>query len=118
LRAAKKPQLIFWNEIATGSGWNLGHSLLAENFACGEKTAFDFLEQNFHRLSMESWTLCFGGKLKTLRATKQPQLIFWNKFSPGITGEKAGRVLPLCNSSSGYARKNWVGFHIWNIIAD
>jgi hypothetical protein len=71
LRAVKEPQLSFWNKIATGSGWNLGHSLLAENFACGEKTAFDFVEQNFHRLSMESWTLCFGGKLKTLRAAKR-----------------------------------------------
>jgi hypothetical protein len=40
---------------------------------------------------MESWALCFGGKLKTLRAVKKPQLIFWNKISPGISGEKAGR---------------------------
>ncbi len=86
LRAAKKPQLIFWN--------------------------------NFHRLSVEFWVLCFGGKLKTLCATKKPQLIFWNKFSPGITGEKAGRVFTLCKASSGHTRKNWVGFHTWNLIAD
>jgi hypothetical protein len=46
LRAAKKPQLTFWNKISTGSPWNLGHSLLVENFACGEKPAVDFLEQN------------------------------------------------------------------------
>jgi hypothetical protein len=51
---------------------------------------------NFHKLSMESWALCFGGKLKTLLCvTKQPQLIFWNKISPGITGEKACRVFTL-----------------------
>jgi hypothetical protein len=45
----------------------------------------------------------------------------YNKFKAkkqGIIGEKAGRVLPLCKASSGYTRKNWVGFHIWNIIAD
>jgi hypothetical protein len=45
LGAAKKLQLIFWIKISTGSPWNLGHSLLAENFACGEKTTVDFLEQ-------------------------------------------------------------------------
>jgi len=60
---AKKPQLIFWNKISTGSPWSLGHFLLAENFACGGKTGVDFLEQNFHRLSMESSALSSGGKL-------------------------------------------------------
>jgi len=65
-----------------------------------------------------STLFCFGRKLKTLRAAKKPQLIFCNKISSGISGEKAGRVLPLCNASSGYNGKNWVGFHIWNIIAD
>jgi hypothetical protein len=44
LRQAKKQQLIFWNKISTGSRWKLGHPRLAENFACDEKTAFDFLE--------------------------------------------------------------------------
>jgi len=55
--------LIFWSKISTGSPWSLGHSVLAETFACGEKTGVDFLEQNFHRLSMESWALSSGGKL-------------------------------------------------------
>jgi len=40
--------------------WNLGHSLLTGNFACNAKTAFDFLEQNLRKLSMESWALRFG----------------------------------------------------------
>ncbi len=45
LRATKRPELIFWNKISTGSPWNLGHSVSAENFACGEKTiADDFLD--------------------------------------------------------------------------
>jgi hypothetical protein len=74
---AKKTQLTVWIKISTGSSWNLGHSLLAENFACGKKAAVDFLEQNFHRLSMESWR-------KTLRVAKKPQLIFWNKISTGF----------------------------------
>jgi len=73
---------------------------------------------DFNRLSVESWVLCFGGKLKTLRAAKQPQLIFWNKFSLGMTGEEIGRVFTLCMASSGYTRKHWVGFHTWNLIAD
>jgi hypothetical protein len=97
LRATKIPQLIFWNRISGGSMWNLGHSFLAENFACGEKKKPQLsFWNNFHRLSMESWALCFGGKLKTLLCVaKQPQLIFWNKISPGITGEKACRVFTL-----------------------
>ncbi len=53
-----------------GFPWNLGHSVLAENFACGEKAAVDFLEQNFHRLSMESWALCFGGKSRVRRKSR------------------------------------------------
>jgi len=67
---------------------------------------------DFNRLSVEAWALCFGGKLKILRAAKKPQLIFWNKFSPGITGEKAGRDFTPCKASSAYTRKNWVGFHL------
>jgi hypothetical protein len=59
----KKPQLIFWNKISAGSPWNLEHFLLAENFGCGEKVAVDFLEQNFPRLSMESWALSSAEKL-------------------------------------------------------
>jgi hypothetical protein len=61
LRAAKKPQLIFWNKISTGSveSWALSS---AENVACGERTAVEFLEQNCHRLWMESWALSSGGK--------------------------------------------------------
>jgi hypothetical protein len=47
LRATKRPELIFWNKISTGSAWNLGHSILAEDLTCGEKTADEFLEQNF-----------------------------------------------------------------------
>ncbi len=47
LRATKRPKLIFWNKISIGSPWNLGHSVLAENFTSGEKTADDFLEQIF-----------------------------------------------------------------------
>jgi hypothetical protein len=90
---------------------------LAENFACGVKAAVDFLEQLPQALR-GILGICFGGKLKTLCATKKPQLIFWNKFSPGITGEKAGRVFTLCKASSGYTRKNWIGFHTWNLIAD
>jgi len=54
--------------------------------------------------------------LKLYRVTKKPQLIFWKKISSSIIGEKAGRVLPLSKASSGYTRKNWVGFHIKNII--
>jgi hypothetical protein len=57
LRVAKKPQLIFWNKISTGFPWNLEHSLLVENFACGKKTAVDFLEQNFHRLCVKTKSL-------------------------------------------------------------
>ncbi len=112
LGAVKKSQLTFWNKIFPGSPWNLGHSLLPKNFACGEKTTVDFLDQNFHRLFMESWALSFGWKLcvwrksrswffgtkfpqafhgilstlfwwKTLRVAKKPQLIFWNKISTG-----------------------------------
>jgi hypothetical protein len=45
LRATKRPELTLWNKISTGSPWNLGQSDLAEKFACGEKTADDFLEQ-------------------------------------------------------------------------
>jgi hypothetical protein len=67
---------------------------------------------------VESWALGFGGNPKTLCAAKKPQLICWNKISPGIIRDKAGRVLPLCKASSGYTRKNWVGFDIWNTIAD
>jgi hypothetical protein len=81
LRAAKKPQLSFWN--------------------------------NFHRLSMESWALCFGGKLKTLLCvwrnnrswsfgTKFPRVYHWRKKPVGF--------LTLCQASSGYTRKSWVGF--------
>jgi len=47
LRATKRPELTFWNKISTGSHWNLGHSVFAEKFTCGEKTADDFLEQIF-----------------------------------------------------------------------
>jgi hypothetical protein len=47
LHATKRSQLIFWNKISIGSPWNLGHSVLAENFTSGKKTADDFLEQNF-----------------------------------------------------------------------
>jgi len=87
---------------------------LAENFTCGKKTD-DFLEQTFPG--------CHYGILgtlflpKTLRVAKKP-MIFWNKFSPVVTGEKAGRVFTLCKASSGYTKKTWVGFHTWNLIAD
>jgi len=70
LRVAKKPDLIFWSKISTGSPWNLGQSVLAESFACGEKTGVDFLEQKFHRLSMESWALSSGGKLCVSRKSR------------------------------------------------
>jgi len=96
----------------------LGTFFWRKTLRVAKKTGVDFLERNFHRLSIEPWALCFGWKLKTLRAAKKPQLIFWNKISSSIIGEKAGRVLPLCKASSGYTRKNWVGFHIKNIIAD
>jgi hypothetical protein len=33
LRATKRPELMFWNKISTGSPWNLGHFVLAEKFA-------------------------------------------------------------------------------------
>jgi hypothetical protein len=87
-----------------------------EKFACDEKTKVDFLEQKF--------PLALHGILgtqflpKTLRPAKKPQMIFWNKISPGVTGEKAGRVFTLCKASCGYLTKNWVGFHTWNLIAD
>jgi hypothetical protein len=71
LRATKRPELMFRNKISTGSPWNLGHSVLAEKFACDEKTGLDFLEQNFHGLSLESWALCFGGKVCVRRQNRR-----------------------------------------------
>jgi len=63
---------VFWRKTlrAVFFPWNLGYCLLAENFACGEKTAVDFLEQNFHRLSMESWALSSSGKLCVRRKSR------------------------------------------------
>ncbi len=41
--------------ISTSSPWNLGHSVLGENFACDENSTVDFLEQNLFGGSM--WNL-------------------------------------------------------------
>jgi hypothetical protein len=92
LRATKRPELIFWNKFSTGSPGNLGHSVLAEKVACDEKTGVDFLEQIFHRLSRESWALCFGGKLYVGEKTADD---FWNKFSPGVTRRRVLVRRPL-----------------------
>jgi len=64
------------------------------------------------------WYLGHSILAENFTATKKPLMIFWNKFSPGVTGEKARMVFTLCKASSGYTRKNWVGFHTWNLIAD
>ncbi len=46
-------------------------TVLAEKFACDEKTGVDFLKQNFHRLCMESWALIFGRRLNVRRENRR-----------------------------------------------